>query len=165
MGAHSTVRRTPGSVGGSIRRLLTLAPCPVEGCPAGSGALPIPASTSGCSLRCSSNAHLPLGGLPFSDRNQPLHQSAHKPGSHLPLFRPFHVRNRHRPPSRASTQIPVHGDDSTSRPFPSVAPKGGTREFSQMRHGAPPHCSPHSMAIRPAVTARRGLTRDRRRER
>ena len=35
MGAHSTVRRTPGGVGGSVRRLLTLAPCPVEGCPAG----------------------------------------------------------------------------------------------------------------------------------
>ena len=165
MGAHSTVRRTLGSVGGSIRRLLTLAPCPVEGCPAGGCTLPIPASTSDCSLRCSRNADLPLGGLPFSDRNQPLHQSARKPGSHLPLFRPFHVRNRPRPPSRASTQIPLHGYDSESRPFPPVAPKGGTRESSQMRHGVPPHCSPHSMAIRPVVTARRGLTRARRRER
>ena len=165
MGAHSTVRRTPGSVGGSIRRLLTPAPCPVEGCPAGGGAPPIPASTSDCSLRCSRNADLPLGGLPFSDRSLSLHQSARKPGSHVLHFRPFHVRNRHRPPSWASTQMPVHGDDSTSRPFPSVAPKGWTREFSQMRRGAPPHCSPHSMAIRPAVTARRGLTRARRRER
>ena len=165
MGAHSTVRRTLGSVGGSIRRLLTLAPCPVEGCPAGGCTLPIPASTSGCSLRCSRNADLPLGGLPFSDRNQPLHQSARKPGSHLPLFRPFHDRNRPRPPSWASTQIPVHGYDSTSRSFPCVAPKGWTRASSQMRHGVPPHCSPHSMAIRPVVTARRGLTRARRRER
>ena len=165
MGVHSTVRRTLGSVGGSVRRLLTLAPCPVEGCPAGGGASPIPASTSDCSLRCSRNADRPEGGLPFSDRNQPLHQSARKPGSHVLLFRPSHVRNRHRPPSWASTQIPLHGYDSESRPFPSVAPRGGTRASSQVRHGVPSHGFPHSMAIRPAVTARRGLTRARRRER
>ena len=165
MGAQSTDQRTLGSVGGSIRRFFPLALCPVEGCPAGGCTPPIPASTSDCSLRCSGIADLPLGGLPFSDRNQPLHQSARKPGSHLPLFRPFHVRNRPRPSSWASTQIPVHGDDSTSHPFPSVAPKGWTRASSQVRHGVPPHCSPHSMAIRPAVTARRGLTRARRGER
>ena len=165
MGAHSTVRRTLGSDGGSIRRLLTLAPCPVEGCPAGGCTLPIPAYTSDCSLRCSRNADRPEGGLPFSDRNQPLHQSARNTHSDIPPFRLFHVHFCPLAPFWASTQLPVHGYDSTSRPFPSVAPKGWTREFSRIRHGVPPHCSPHSMAIRPAVTARRGLTRARRRER
>ena len=165
MGAISTVRRTLCSVGGNIRRLLTLALCPVEGCPAGSGALPIPASTSDCSLRCSSNAHLPPGSLPFSDRNQPIHRSARKPGSDIPLSRMFHFHVGPRLSYWVSMRIPVHGYESKSRPFPPVAPNWGTHASSQMRHGVPSHGSPHSMAIRPAVTARRVLTRARQRER
>ena len=165
MGAHSTGLQTTGSVGGNVQRPFPLAPCPVKGCPTGSGALPIQASTSDWSLRCGSNADLLPGGLPFNDRNQPIHQSARRPGSHLLLFRPFHVHSCPRPPYWTSRRIPVHGYDSASRPFPPVAPKGCTRESSRIRHGVPSHGSPHSMAIRPAVTARCGLTRDRRRER
>ena len=165
MGAQSTDQRTLGRAGGRARRLRRLASCPGEDCPVGAA---YPGFRPPRPIACSDAAAIPasLWAVSLSvTGTSPIHQSTRNYGSHLPLFRPFHVQNRPRPPSWASAQIPVHGYDSTSRPSPPMAPKGRTRASSQVRHGVPPHGSPHSIAIRPTVTARCGLTRARRRER
>ena len=91
-------------------------------------------------------------------RNQPFRQSARRTGFTSPFSFPFQVAYDPAFPFSEVTPIPVHGYDSGSRRFPPAASKGGTRESSQMRHGVPLHGSPHSMSIRPAVTARFGLT-------
>ncbi len=163
----STVQPTLGRAGEQNSRLIPLAPCPVEGRgPSGRGCTPgIPTSTSNCSLRCGRDLAASITCITATLRNQSFRQSARKTNLDLHSSCLFHVGNSPRLVFLQLTQIPVHGYDGKSRPFPPVAPKGRTRESSHMRHGVPPHGSPHSTAIRPAVTPRFGLMRARRRER
>ena len=107
------------------RRLIPLAPCPVEGCPIGSCTPPIPASTSNCSLRCSPNPRLPFLELRPIFRNQPIHKLLAKTAPTSLFSRHFQVQNSPRLVFRELTQIPVHGYDTTSGPFPPMPQKGG----------------------------------------
>ncbi len=165
VGAKSTVRRTLGRAGEQTSRLMPLVSCPVEGCPIGDCTPWIPTSTSNCSLRCSRNPRLPFFQLRPIFRNQPIHQLLATTASASLFSCQFQVQNSPRFVFLELTQIPVHGYDSKSGPFPLVAPKGRTRESPHKGHGVPPHGSPHSTAARPQLTARCGLTRARRRER
>ena len=165
VGDLSIVRPTLGRAGEQTFRLIPLAPCPVEGCPVGGCTPWIPTSTSNCSLRCSRNPRLPFFQLRPIFRNQPIHQLLATTASASLSSCQFQVQNSPRLVFLEPTQIPVHGYDSKSRPFPLVAPKGRTRESPHKGHGVPPHGSPHSTVGRPTVTARCGLTRARRRER
>ena len=164
MGVPSTVRRSFRRAGGKARRLIPLAPCPVEGCPIGSCTPPIPASTSNCSLRCSPNPQLPFLQLRPIFRNQPIHKLLAKTASTSLFSCLFQVQNSLRVVFRELTQIPVHGYDTTSGPFAPMSSKRRTHMSSYMRHGVRPHGSPDSTADTQAVKARRGLTRGRRRE-
>ena len=100
-------------------------PCPVEGCPIGSCTPPIPASTSNCSLRCSPNPRLPFLQLRPIFRNQPIHKLLAKTAPTSLFSRYFQVQNSPRLVFRELTQIPVHGYDTTSGPFPPMPQKGG----------------------------------------
>ena len=125
VGIPSTVRRTLGRVGGRTRRLLPLAPCPVEGCPIGSCTPLNPASTSNCSLRCSPNPRLPFLQLRPIFRNQPIHKLLAKTAPTSLFSCHFQVQNSPRLVFWELTQIPVHGYDTTSGPFPPMPQKGG----------------------------------------
>ena len=126
MGVPSTARRILGRAGGRTRRLIPLAPCPVEGCPIGSCTPPIPASTSNCSLRCSPNPQLPFLELRPIFRNQPIHKLLAKTAPTSLFSCHFQVQNSPRLVFRELTQIPVHGYDTTSGPFAPMSPKGRT---------------------------------------
>ena len=165
MGAQSTVGRSFIRAREQTSTPELLAPCAIEGCVAGGCSLWIPAPTSNRSLRFSNQPHFPFGNCPPIFETSPFHQSARRDRSHFPLCRPVQVAQRPRFPFWELTRIPVHGYDTRTSQFPSVASKGRTHESSPMRHGVPPHGSPHSMAFRPPVTVQGGLTRARRRER
>ena len=60
MGSHQPTGRTIGRT----RRILTLAPCPVEGYPIGDCTPRTRPSTSTCSLRCSPKPHLDFSNCP-----------------------------------------------------------------------------------------------------
>ena len=115
---------------------------------------PMPPSASNCSLRFSRVPRRQptctvqfFGASPFAKVLATSPPDLHSP-------RLFHVGKAIGLAPCNHRQIPVHGYDRRSRPFPPVAPKGRTRESSHMRHGVPSHGSPHSTVIRPAVTAR-----------
>ena len=164
VGVPSTVRRSFSRAGGKARRLIPVAPCPVEGCPIGSCTPPIPASTSNCSLRCSPNPRLPFLQLRPIFRNQPIHKLLAKTAPTSLFSCHFQVQNSPRLVFRELTPIPVHGYDTTSGPFAPMSSKGRTRASSHIRHGVPPHDPSDSAAGKPAVTAGRVLTPARRRE-
>ena len=164
VGVPSTARRILGRAGGRTRRLIPLAPCPVEGCPIGSCTPPIPASTSNCSLRCSPNPQLPFLQPRPIFRNRPIHKLLAKTAPTSLFSCHFQVQNRPRLVFLALTPIPVHGYDTTSGPFAPMSSKGRTRVTSHIRHGVPPHDPSDSAAGKPAVTAGRVLTPARRRE-
>ena len=153
MEARTTVRRTLGRA----RRLMPLAPCPVEGCPVGGFTPRIPASTSNCSLRCSRNARLPFLQLRPIFRNQPIHKLLAKTAPTSLFSRYFQVQNSPRLVFRELTHIPVHGYDTTSGPFAPMSSKGRTRASSHIRHGVPPHDPSDSAAGKPAVTVNANL--------
>ena len=159
VGAQSTVRRSPGRAG----RLLNMASCPVEDSPIGSCTPPISASTSNCSLRCSPKPRLPFLHLRPIFRNRPIHKLLAKTALTSLFSCLFQVQNSLRVVFRELTPIPVHGYDTTSGPFAPMSSKRRTHTSSHMRHGVRPHGSPDSTADTPAVKARRGLTRARRR--
>ncbi len=163
----STVRPTLGRAGEQASRLLPLAPCPVEGRGlSGRDCTPwIPTSTSNCSLRYSRNPRLPLFQLRSIFRNQPIHQLLATTASASLFSCQIQVQNSPRLVFLKLTQIPVHGYDSRSGPFPLITSKGRTGASSHKRHVVPPHGSPHSTAWWPTLTARCGLTSARRRER
>ena len=125
VGVPSTARRILGRAGGRTRRLIPLAPCPVEGCPIGSCTPPIPASTSNCSLRCSPNPQLPFLQPRPIFRNRPIHKLLAKTAPTSLFSCHFQVQNSPRLVFRELTQIPVHGYDTTSGPFPPMPQKGG----------------------------------------
>ena len=164
VGVPSTARRILGGAGGRTRRLIPLAPCPVEGCPIGSCRPPIPASTSNCSLRCSPNPQLPFLQPRPIFRNRPIHKLLAKTAPTSLFSCHFQVQNSPRLVFRELTPIPVHGYDTTSDPFAPMSSKGRTRASSHIRHGVPPHDPSDSAAGKPAVTAGRVLTPARRRE-
>ena len=164
VGVPSTARRILGRAGGRTRRLIPLAPCPVEGCPIGSCTPPIPASTSNCSLRCSPNPQLPFLQPRPIFRNRPIHKLLAKTAPTSLFSCHFQVQNSPRLVFRELTPIPVHGYDTTSGPFAPMSSKGRTRASSHIRHGVPPHDPSDSAAGKPAVTAGRVLTPARRRE-
>ena len=124
VGVPSTVRRSFSRARGMARRLIPLAPCPVEGCPIGSCTPPIPASTSNCSLRCSPNPRLPFLQLRPIFRNQPIHKLLAKTAPTSLFSCHFQVQNSSRLVFRELTPIPVHGYDTTSGSFaqPASAP-------------------------------------------
>ena len=164
MGVPSTVRRSFSRAGGMVRRLIPLAPCPVEGCPIESCTPPIPASTSNYSLRCSPNPRLPFLQLRPIFRNRPIHKLLAKTAPTSLFSCHFQVQNSPRLVFPALTPIPVHGYDTTSGLFAPMSSKGRTRVTSHIRHGVPPHDPSDSAAGKPAVTAGRVLTPARRRE-
>ena len=164
VGVPSTARRILGRAGGRTRRLIPLAPCPVEGCPIGSCTPPIPASTSNCSLRCSPNPQLPFLQPRPIFRNRPIHKLLAKTAPTSLFSCHFQVQNSPRLVFLALTPIPVHGYDTKSGPSAPMSSKGRTRASSHMRHGVPPHDPSDSAAGKPAVTAGRVLTPARRRE-
>ncbi len=167
VGDLSTVRPTLGRAGEQASRLLPLAPCPVEGRGlSGRDCTPwIPTSTSNCSLRYSRNPRLPFFQLRPIFRNQPIHQLLATTASASLSSCQLQVQNSPRLVFLQLSPIPVHGYDRRSRPFPLIASKGRMGASSLLRHGVPPHGSPHSTAGRPTLTARCGLTRARPRER
>ena len=163
MGAQSTVRRPFSGAREQARPRMRLAQCPVEGCPIGRSTSPIPAPTSNCSLRFSTQPHFPFGNCPLILRTSAFRKSARRSVPTSLFSRLFQPPQRPRFPFWELTPIPVHGYDSRSRPFPPVAPKRRTRESPLIGHGVPPLGSPHSTAVKPA-TACCGLTRTRQRE-
>ena len=144
--------------------LMPLARCPVGGRPLGRYTSLIPASASSCSLRCSTRPHFPFGNYPLIFRTSAFRQSARNTGLDFPLLPPVAASNALRFPFWELTQIPVHGYDSRSGPFPTLPTKGRTCASSLLRHGAPPLGFPHSMAVRTTVTAHCGPAQARRRE-
>ena len=164
VGVPSTARRILGRAGGRTRRLIPLAPCPVEGCPIGSCTPPIPASTSNCSLRCSPNPQLPFLQPRPIFRNRPIQKLLAETAPASLFSCHFQVQNSPRLVFLELTPIPVHGYDTTSGPFAPMSSKGRTRASSHIRHGVPPHDLSDSAAGKPAVTAGRVLTPARRRE-
>lgn len=163
MGAQSIVRKTFSGPTEPAGTSMPLARCPVGGRPVGGYALRIPVSTSSCSLRCSSQPHFPLGNYSLIFRTSAFRQSARNTGLDFPRLPPVSASNALRFPFWELTQIPVHGYDSRSGPFPPLSTKGRTCTSSLKRHGASPSSVPHSMAVRPAVTAHCGPARARRR--
>ena len=165
MGAQSTIRRTPGGAREQTRRLIPLAPCPVEDCSVGGCTPRLPASPSNCSLRCSWElAARPLAFLYFfgtGSFTKVLATTALTPSSWacftLETAPHLDSSNKHKSLYTGMTVHPAH-----SCPF---ATKGRTRVSSLLRHGVPTHGSPHSTAGRPTFTARCELTPARRGER
>ena len=164
MEPQSTVRRTFSRPREQAGTRMPPARCPVGGRPVGRCTSSIPVSASSCSLRCSSQPHFPFGNYSLIFRTSAFHQSARNTGLDFPRFPPVSASNALRFPFWELTQIPVHGYDSRSGPFPPLSTKGRTCASSHMRHGAPPLGFPHSMAVRPAVTAHCMPARARRRE-
>ena len=127
VGAQSTVRRSPSRARQQAGTLMSLAPCPVEGCPVEDRVPGIPASTSKCSLRFSNQPHFPFGNFHPNRVNPPLPQSARNNGSGFPLFRLFQVQISPRLPFWELTPIPVHGYDISSGHWQSGVPVRGAR--------------------------------------
>jgi len=131
---------------GRTRRILPLAPSPVEGCPVGGCVSTIPASTSNRSLRCSCHqlghpilVHFPKGKSCPKRVNLPLPESARNNPCDFPLLGLFQLRISPRLPFWELTHIPVHGYDVTSGPSPPISgPPGGKRRTNP---GPRPVCS------------------------
>lgn len=164
VGAQSIVRRTFSGPTEQAGTSMPLARCPVGGRPIGRCTSWIPVSASSCSLRCSSQLHFPFGNYSLIFRTSAFRQSARNTGLDFPRFPPVSASNALRFPFWELTQIPVHGYDSRSGPFPALPTKGRPCASSHKGHGAPPLCFSHSIAVRPTVTAHCRPARARRRE-